>query len=215
MSLTSEIRFKTIDYISQNDLGHQWEHGVEVTALAAVINESFTLWENVNDILVAGLLHDVGLIAGRSKHNEVGVMMLRDGHLKDWFDKLCNKWELNKTEILYAIQEHRASIETEFYSPLSRLVSMADRGEPDIIKVVQRLKDIGHTKEWVIEHCREKYSRKGYIKYDPIYIEYFGERFETFMDDTENEKMISSIYDFPGLYFTNIKSWMDRRKVKK
>lgn len=63
--LIKDIKEKTFPIIQNNDKGHDWDHGVEVFKLAKVINTKYNIYCGDKDIITAGLLHDIGLIAGR------------------------------------------------------------------------------------------------------------------------------------------------------
>lgn len=199
--LIKDIKEKIFPIVQNNDKGYGWSHGVEVYTLAKAINIKYNIYHGDKDIITAGLLHDIGLIAGRNNHHKVGVWILTEGHLKKWFNSLCEIHELNKTPIIHAIESHRASTDCD-HLPLSRLISMGDRGIPSITKHVLRLKFIGNDLRWVMEHIKEKYSEFGYIKYDPIFVEYFGKRFKIFMEDCLDSAKIASIYNY--MHFSNI-----------
>ena len=194
LSIQHSIINSLLPIISNNDEGHGWTHSVEVSQLAVDMNMRYNIYPYVLDIVTAGLLHDIGIIAGRTNHHFVGGLMLKEGHYKKWFNNLSSCFDLNKANIIAAIEEHRASFKVSFSSPLSRLISIADRGEPDITKKVKRLKAIGRDIQFVVRHIKEKYSSSGYIKYDPLYIEYFGDRFDKFIEDCEDVDSIVRIF---------------------
>ena len=93
--------------------------------------------------------------------------------------KELNKKELK--EVAFAVLQHRASFKGEFYSPLSEVISSADRGLPDLERVVKRsMKFNRGNAQSVYEHIKRKYGKSGYAKYPDVYQKLFKEELAEF-----------------------------------
>ena len=138
----SEIKNDTINIVSEllkelkpilesfynNSEGHGIKHVMDVMYRALHYNESLNLKLNKKEIVLASLLHDMYSGSSRKTHHILG---------HDYVMKSTSKVfdGLNKESIAKAILEHRASYTGEYSSLLSELISSADRGEPNLMKV--------------------------------------------------------------------------------
>jgi hypothetical protein len=97
-------------------------------------------------------------------------------------DKFLSK--LSKEEICmvaHAVLEHRGSFNGEFYSPLSEIISSADRGLPDLdFIVIRSMKFNNKNAKDVYDHIKDKYGTKGYAKYPNVYQKIFGDELKSF-----------------------------------
>ena len=80
-----------------------------------------------------------------------------------------------------------------FYSPLSEIVSAADRGVPDLdFIVIRSMKFNGGNAQKVYAHISRKYGTNGYAKYPEIYQKIFSEelaKFRRLADELTVEKI--------------------------
>jgi hypothetical protein len=110
----------------------------------------------------------------------------------DIFLKELSQEELSM--VAYAVLEHRGSFKGEFYSPLSEIISSADRGKPDIEFIIKRsMKYNRQNVKNVYKHIKTKYATDGYAKYPDLYQEIFKDELKTFkklVDDLTIEKIL-------------------------
>ena len=172
-SYREKVRAYYESYYENGDEAHFIDHADDVCDLALHINKTC----DDKLVILASYIHDSFNATNRAMHNELAyeyVLKAEDKFLK----------ELNKKELLdvaHAVLEHRASFKGEFYSPLSELISSADRGLPDLdFIVVRSMKFNKENEEGVHEHIKEKYGSNGYAKYPKVYQEIFREELMAF-----------------------------------
>lgn len=182
--LYKEIREKVLVYYNQNTPGHRWHHAVDVTNIALAMNERLNLCIRKKDIVAAALLHDVMEFKGRKEHHKEAMAWLGIGDAENWFNDLCIDHKLSFVGILLAVYEHRASYNGFYSSPLSELISSADRGAPDLERTVGRIKAHQGGIGWE-EHLVKKFGVNGYAKFPEIYKRYWGQKFVEFQNRIE------------------------------
>ena len=136
----------------------------------------------------AVMFHDSGLYPNgldnpevRGGHESRGARVARKA-LQRYFTK--DQLRL----IAAAIREHRGSYKGEYTSPLSELVSSADRGAPDIGKKIMRSYNYGLEHGWnqaravrnVIDQLSKKYGRQGYARYPSYYRALYAKELKDF-----------------------------------
>lgn len=119
-SLKEHIEKNVFPVYSKNDEGHNFEH------IKYVINRSERLSKDMdidrNILYTAVSYHDIGCHIDRETHEIISAqMMMKDEVLKQFFDKE----ELNT--IKEAIEDHRASSESEPRTIYGKILSSADR----------------------------------------------------------------------------------------
>jgi len=150
---------------------HGLNHVKEVMHLALKMNAKLNLGISEELIITASLLHDVFSDSiNRDKHHELGAEFVRKRKIP-----YLQKFNDEEIELIaLAINEHRGSYKGEFSSLLSELISSADRGEPNLDKLIKRsLKFNGGNMKDVIHHMKDKFGKGGYAKYPRIYRDYF------------------------------------------
>ena len=171
---------KELNSFYKKDSSHGWNH-IEVVAKNVLeINRKMALGLNEEHLVLAALFHDIYSDIDRENHHTLAA---------DWFTKFMIKQDKYSTtdiiEMALAIKEHRASYKGEYSSLLSEVLAAADRGAPNLNSFIIRsakyhlerepnsyLKTIV---ENVYKHMLEKFSRKGYMKYNSIYSSFYGE----------------------------------------
>ena len=111
-----------------NSEGHGIKHVTDVMYRALHYNEILNLKLNKREIILASLLHDMYSESNRKTHHILGHDYVMYS-LHEVFDGI------DKERVAKAILEHRASYTGEYSSLLSELISSADRGEPNLMKV--------------------------------------------------------------------------------
>ena len=174
-----QIRDYYAHFYKDGDEAHKIDHADDVCALALKINKN--LDEKL--IILASYIHDMFNAKDRPIHNELAYEYVI--RAEDEFLKMLNQKELK--EVAHAVLEHRASFKGEFYSELSELISSADRGEPDLEKVVIRsMKFNNGNAQDVYEHIKDKYGSKGYAKYPDVYVKIFKDELKLFQERADN-----------------------------
>lgn len=116
------------------DAAHGLKHIKEVHELASKINRSLKEPYSEIDILVASYAHDMYSLDYRDTHHTLaGLYILKD--LPSRFKKEMN----NVSLVASAVAEHRASFKGKYSSKLSEVLSAADRGEPNLEKIIERI----------------------------------------------------------------------------
>lgn len=192
--LISEIEKIAKPYYDKNDLGHGWDHAIEVMNLALKINKETELSCNENDVIAASLLHDIGVSIDRKTHHIVAFNMLFTDELFKWFDALSNKYNIDWAAVLLAIVEHRASFTGEYSSKLSELISSADRLYPDEEQLIKRMILCFSDFEMGYKKIQDKYIKGGYARYPQMYIDYFGKQFERFQEVLSDKAYVLTLY---------------------
>lgn len=148
------------------DAAHRRDH------VATVIEQSASLAEyyDVNRDMVYAIAayHDTGLVDGRKYHHIASGRIIReDGELRRWFSE-------EQIEVMaQAVEDHRASSDSEPRSIYGRIVAEADR-VIDSVTILRRTiqytlsnhpelnREQGY--ERMLEHLHEKYYYGGYLR---------------------------------------------------
>lgn len=147
------------------DHGHGRGHIISVMRNAATLAHEHAP-HLVREAKVAALLHDVGLVFGREKHEENGAWLIaNDPFLKRYLGPRLNS-------IVSAVRTHRASTTTEPESILGKILSDADRGAPSASDALTRsiCYQIAHSAtssmaaavSMAVAHLQDKYAPGGY-----------------------------------------------------
>lgn len=128
--------YKTRAYYGNDSSGHGFRHICDVLTLALLINEKHDLETNIEKIILASFVHDMFSSSHRITH-----------HLEAYTFVLSSKWRVfeflspeDKMDVAMAVKEHRASGDGSYWSKLSLLISAADRGYPDMDKIIKRIR---------------------------------------------------------------------------
>jgi hypothetical protein len=160
---------------------HGWIHVDEVYTTAMKMNTELRLGLNHDMIFLASYLHDMFQKDYREAHHLKGFAWVLEYHTEfDWLSWM-NDNELK--ELAYAIKEHRASYDGEYYSKLSILLSAADRGKLDRTETIMRSFKYNCEKHPellfkdnirnVHQHMKDKFSSKGYARYNWVYKDFY------------------------------------------
>jgi len=163
-----------------NDDAHKIGHALDVMYEALRLNEVCGFKVPHIQIILASLFHDTYSSEDRHAHHLKGAR---------YYSILSPVFNLDKKTndaIIAAIREHRASYTGVRKSNLSKLISTADIGKPDLKNMIERsLKynkgDMGE----VIKHMKEKFGRDGYANYSPIYKEIYKKEIEKLWDEID------------------------------
>jgi len=170
-----EVRAYYAPYYEDGDQAHLIDHADEVCSLALDINKGC----DEKLVILAAYIHDIFNATDRKNHNILAfeyVLEANDKFLQSLTDK-----EL--LLVAHAVLEHRASYKGKYYSQLSKIISSADRGKPDIkATVIRSMKFNNANAQDVYKHIKEKYASSGYAKYPQIYKEFFGKELEKFQE---------------------------------
>lgn len=188
-------------YYELNSDSHGYKHLDEVYELAIKMNEKLDLKIPTKIIAIATYTHDMFSSINRKYHHELAYRYILDSNV--YF--LNNIEHNDRVLIAYAVREHRASYTGEYKSILSELLSAADRGIPDIKTTVYRSylftkennPDAGELTIYslVEKHMKDKFSNKGYARYNNVYNSYFKDELIEYKDffDTISLKDIENI----------------------
>ena len=166
MTLREYIETEIIPRYDAFDGAHRRDH------VGYVIDESLKLAEHYgldrDMVYTVAAYHDTGLAVDRKTHHlESGRILRSDELLKRWFSP-------EQIEIMaQAVEDHRASSNSEPRSIYGKIVAEADR-QIDSLTIIRRTISYGlsHYPEldreghWLrtLEHIREKYADGGYLK---------------------------------------------------
>jgi len=166
-------------YYKDGDLAHQIDHADYVCNLALQLNQEC----DPKLIILAAYIHDIFNATDRKNHHTLAYNYVLESNNK--FLKELSEQE--RKLVAHAVLEHRASFKGEFYSKLSEIISSADRGTPDIKRVVIRSMQFnnGDAKS-VYKHIKSKYGTNGYAKYPQSYQEIFSKELQEFQKIVDN-----------------------------
>ena len=171
------------------DPAHRMEHVIEVTERALDYNAKLGLGLDTDMITIVGLLHD-RFNLDRDIHHTLCGMYLRYSPL-DYMDKYTQ----HERDLMgEAVEQHRASYKGKYSSTLSEVLASADRGEPILGKNLKRAYQYAYSQsgdhdtavEQTIAHMRDKFGTKGYCKYPPMYVKYWGEMLTAYKTQCDN-----------------------------
>ena len=149
------------------DEGHDRTHVDRVLRNARKLAEEYGADQDMVEVIA--LYHDIGLEGGREEHQLLSGKRLReDSALKRWFSP-------EEIELMaQAVEDHRASAETQPRSLYGKIVADADREyQPE--RLVHRSLRYGRSqypsltteqqyqRTW--EHCKNKYGPDGYARF--------------------------------------------------
>jgi len=197
IALINNIKNKVFPLYEKNDPAHKWNHAEAVMELALKINEKLKLELPENSIITASLLHDIYIHEGRDAHHIAAATgVLSRPEMACWFKELNREFNFGDSfSIVYAIYEHRASYSGDFTSPLSELVSSADRLEPDERRLMNRMIEVyGADFENGYCHILNKFIKGGYARWPKMYTDYFGERFNEYQKNLADREYMYNVF---------------------
>ncbi len=147
-----------------NDPAHQNDHIYQVCVLGADICNHLELGDDDRAMVLAGcLMHDLGCRYDRKTHHLISY-----GLAYSFMDNYANGHfsPEEQLKIAHSCLQHRASFKGAFYSTISEIVALADRGMPDFdayaTRAVQfRLGEVSDPDvmvEGVLQHMLEKFT---------------------------------------------------------
>lgn len=179
---------------------HGINHVNHVYILAKKIVETLDLNVGQDELLVACYCHDMFSKIDRERHHIKAEEFIWDNRGELWFLKDLDTDVIIR--IARAVAQHRASYTGEYSSVLSEVLSAADRGVLSTHDTIRRA--FSYTMENnpemkvqeallnVWRHMKEKFSSKGYARYNDVYKNYFSdelEHFQKFMDYLKLEEV--------------------------
>ncbi len=186
VTTTRSFRQQLVDYLTphyaSNDKAHRIAHVIAVLDLALDINQNCQLKLDEQEIIVAALTHDLFAKFRASHHELIHTHLL---HTDEWY--MQDFSDEQRKRIACATREHRASWKGDFYSPLSELISSADRGAPNLEQqwvrsVAYGMGKLGFEQEYALkqayEHMHNKIGRHGYARYPALYKLHFAKELE-------------------------------------
>ena len=182
--------FYNIKFYVKNDDGHKINHADDVYLEMLRLNKSLELNLNEDMIFMAAYIHDIHVHTGRKEHNALAsayVMTSSDAFLDNFnTDQLLL--------IAQAVNEHRASGKDHYSNNYSRLIRLADKGAPNLNKILMRgytsnkHKHDGITREMateVLHHLVKKFGRDGYGFGSKDYRLIYGHELEDFWTELD------------------------------
>ena len=166
-------------FYANGDEAHLIDHADDVCELALEINREYS----DKLVILASYIHDIFNAINRKKHHILAYEYVKNR--SDAFLQELSDEELKL--VAHAVLEHRASFKGKFFSKLSAIISSADRGLPDLNKIVIRsmLYNNANARD-VYNHMVNKYGSKGYAKYPAIYQEIFTKELKEFKEEVDN-----------------------------
>lgn len=203
---TLETQSKLIEAIYPKDdvengviFSHGTKHIDDVFKLAIpLLQENNSLFNTVivvKTLFLSIILHDCTRDIDK-EHHEISAedfikLLIAES---DIFKQIIESNEIELDTMISAIREHRASYKGEFSSPISELLSSADRGNPEslddrITRSYNYAKEHGKNDHdaWMhaIDHMKEKFGRNGYQKLPKMYVDFFKNKIEKLWDDID------------------------------
>jgi len=170
-----EVREYYKTYYENGDEAHPIDHADSVCDLALYINQEC----DERLIILASYMHDMFNATNRAKHNELAYEYVLKA--KDKFLKKLSEEEILK--VAHAVLEHRGNFTGEFYSPLSAIISSADRGLPDLdFIIIRSMKFNNANAEDVHRYIIGRYGTKGYANYPKVYHDIFAKELKSFRE---------------------------------
>lgn len=201
-----ETQTKIIESIYPKDdvengvlFSHGTKHIDDVFRLAIpLLQENNFMFDTVIDVktlFFSIILHDCTRDIDKEEHEISAEIFIAFLIIEsEIFKKLLEYNKIDLDNMFLAIREHRASYKGEFSSPISELLSSADRGNPEslddrITRSYNYAKEHGKNDHdaWIhaIDHMKEKFGRNGYQKLPKMYIEFFKDKIEKLWDDID------------------------------
>ena len=184
------IRDFVCPFYKENDLAHQIGHADEVCDLALKLNETLEVKEEVKLVMLAAYFHDI-FAKDREVHHELSYTFVSETE-EEIIAVLSDE---ERKKVAMACLEHRSSFHDAFYSPLSEIISSADRGIPNLKDNMERSKlfwmsrhgtDETAAENHAREHMKEKYGANGYANYPLLYRRFFKTELEVMQQEIDN-----------------------------
>lgn len=186
--INSELRLyienNILPQYALNDKGHSAEHIEYVTRRSLLFAEQFESID-INMVYVIASYHDIAHHIDKKIHEQLSAeIFYSDEEMKKYFT------DSQRITIRQAIEDHRASLETEPRSDYGKIISSADRST-DADEFLRRTH--AYTLRYFpgcsetealgrgYEHTSQKYGKEGYAKH---YVR--DEEYEKFRADIEN-----------------------------
>ena len=178
---------------------HGTNHIFNVMNLAEMLlQDNIEKFKNENEIktlYMAIILHDCTRNIDKMEHEESAALFINVlMRYSMTFNAIISDNNIDVNLMKEAIREHRASYKGEFSSPISELLSSADRGNPEslddrITRSFNYAKEHGKNDHdaWMhaIDHMKEKFGRNGYQKLPKMYVDFFKDKIEKLWDDID------------------------------
>lgn len=204
--LVKFIHTKIIPMYKKHDRAHGEDHAKEVIDASFLIAHLVKQYINLNVLIAAAALHDVGIKVDRKTHHIHSAKIIRKLKiLKKWFNE-------KEIEIIAQVAEdHRASIPTPPRSIYGKIISDADK--TSLIKIERAMERTwlyridnmkGETDEEIFnemfKHLNEKFgSKAGYAKL------YVKETSLVFKKDIERTRKICDNKDLAWKLFLKMR----------
>ncbi|AXH70785.1 HD domain protein [Vibrio phage BONAISHI] len=181
-------------FYDQCDAGHQLSHVALVAAEADRINKELGSPYSTELVVAAAMWHD---IFSTKEHRDVHEQKAADYVLEHQQDHVILT-SFTKEEIILisnAIRQHRASYKGEYSSKLSEIIAAADRGNPDLDKMLRRVikikmdvysMDYDTAYSEGIIHLKEKFGKNGYAKYPKLYQDMYSSEIQDLQNKLES-----------------------------
>jgi len=182
----SRVREFYKKFYDKNDGGHLIDHADDVCNLALELakENGYTGIINVKKVILSSYIHDIFTWKDRKQHHLLAGMYIterRDEFIKEFTD--IND-VLNMAD---AVRKHRASYKGERENLLEIIIASADRGKPDLDKIIDRslsfnskLEDDSTKIQLAFEHIKDKYGTNGYVNYPEFYKKIFSKELKEF-----------------------------------
>lgn len=182
--------FYNQNFYAKNDAGHKIDHAYDVYLEMLRLNKSLELNLDEDMIFMTAFTHDLFIHEGRQFHHNAAMnyVVASSDPFLDNFDP-DQLWVIGQ-----AVNEHRASGKDHYSNDYSRIIRLADKGVPDLNKIIMRgytsnkHKHDGLTDEMAIEvldHLVKKFGRDGYGFKSVDYRKVYGHELEDFWLDLD------------------------------
>ena len=161
------------------------------------------------NIALAAYGHDMFAGTSRVLHHILANDWLRDNIVEKFGNLIPSGVDVNDVieTVASAVVEHRASYNGAYTTALSELLSAADRGVPDITSVIKRSYAYSSSKytdestiiNETIRHIKAKYGRKGYGRFNNMYIVAYGNELSALRDSADKLTVKSVLNIIKGL----------------
>ena len=178
------------------DAAHRCDHVMTVIEQSATLAQHYDV--NCDMVYAIAAYHDTGLVDGRKFHHlSSGRIIREDGELRRWFS------EAQIEAMAQAVEDHRASSDSEPRSIYGRIVAEADRviDSTTILRRTIQYTLSNHPEldreqgyERMLEHLHEKYYYGGYLR---LWIPESpnAERLERLRQIIDNKAYLRELYD--------------------
>ena len=173
-----------------NDEAHREDHFSTVEKTAIELNTRMQMGYDPKLLLMGAWFHDL-FAWSRKDHHVLSAKWVRTTE----YPCITTLSQQQRWELEQACAEHRASYIGSYSSPLSELLSAADRGIPQGVKPllkrseifhISRGRDPAYAKEAARRHVYDKYAKEtGYARYPTFYREAFQPELERLWEEVE------------------------------